>query len=96
MAVSAAGAEARQEKSDGSFGWRRWRPGVRRCVEGKTLEAGALAGGADRGVDASQALHELVCGLWLGGDCVAGFGLGVCVRGLQESAGSLEARVDVG
>ncbi len=60
------------------------------------MEAGALAGGADRGVDAGQALEELVCGLWLGGDCVAGFGLGVCVRGLQESAGSLEAGVDVG
>ena len=69
---------------------------MRSCVEGKALKAGALAGGTDRGVDAGEALYELVCGLWLGGDCVAGFGLGVCVRGLQERAGSLEAGVDVG
>ncbi len=69
---------------------------MRSGVEREALEAGALAGGTDREVDAGEALEELVCGFRLDGDGVGGFGLGRCGGGLEQSAGSLEARVDVG
>ena len=55
-----------------------------------------MAGGTDREVDAGEALEELVCGFRLDGDGAGGFGLGSCGGGLEQSAGSLEARVDVG
>ncbi len=64
-----------------------------RFLEGEAPESGALTGGTDREVDASEALHELAGGFRLTGNRVDR--RGVFRRGLEQSAGALEARVDV-